>query len=99
ETQLGPEPNGALANLGGDPDAEQIPAAIEIAPVAEALSVPTGDVGLVAVPVASTPDPIIRISSIPSANRGVMSILLTDDIEKATTLMSFEGYSQLAIMQ
>jgi hypothetical protein len=99
-TQLGLEPDGPLANhIGDGPEVEQIPAAVEIAPVAEALSVPIGDVGLVEVPVASTADPIIRISSIPSANRGVLSVLLTDDIERATTLMSFEGFSQLAIMQ
>jgi predicted transcriptional regulator len=100
ETQLETGPNGALADhIEDGPGAEQTLPAVEIAPVAEVLSVPMGDVGLVEVPVSSSPDPIIRISSIPSANRGVMSVLLTDDIEKATTLMSFEGYSQLAIMQ
>ena len=69
------------------------------APVAEALNSPAGDAGVVEVPVVPPIDAIIRVSSIPSANRGVVSVLLMDPISKATTLMSFEGYSQLAIMQ
>jgi hypothetical protein len=69
------------------------------APVAEALNSPAGDAGVVEVPVAPPVDAIIRVSSIPSANRGVVSVLPTDPISRATTLMSFEGYSQLAIMQ
>jgi hypothetical protein len=69
------------------------------APVAEALNSPAGDAGVVEVPAVPSIDAIIRVSSIPSANRGVVSVLLTDPISKATTLMSFEGYSQLAIMQ
>jgi hypothetical protein len=69
------------------------------APVAEALNSPAGDAGVVEVLVVPPIDAIIRVSSIPSANRGVVSVLLTDSISKATTLMSFEGYTQLAIMQ
>jgi hypothetical protein len=69
------------------------------APVAEALNSPAGDAGVVEVPAVPPIDAIIRVSSIPSANRGVVSVLSTDPISKATTLMSFEGYSQLAIMQ
>ena len=69
------------------------------APVAEALNSPAGDAGVVEVPAVPPIDAIIRVSSIPSANRGVVSVLPTDPISKATTLMSFEGYSQLAIMQ
>jgi predicted transcriptional regulator len=71
------------------------------APLAEALNSPVGDAGVVEVAAAVVPtiDAIIRISSIRSANLGVVSVLPTDLISKATTLMSFEGYSQLAIMQ
>jgi len=69
------------------------------APVGESLNSPAGNAGIVEVPVVSSTEAIIRVSSIPSANRGVVSVLPTDSISKATTLMSFEGYSQLAIMQ
>jgi hypothetical protein len=69
------------------------------APVAEVLNSPAGDAGVVEVPVVPLIDAIIRVSSIPSANRGVASVLPTDPISRATILMSFEGYSQLAIMQ
>ncbi len=78
-------------------------------PIADDLSSPDGNAGVVEVPVSapidpppgiSAPgDPIRRISSIASANRGVARVLLTDTLEVATTLMRFEGYSQLAIMQ
>jgi CBS domain-containing protein len=79
------------------------------APVADDLSSPDGNTGVVEIPVATSPepppsvsapgDPVRRISSIASANRGVVSVLLTDTLLTATTLMRFEGYSQLAIMQ
>ena len=69
------------------------------APVAEPLNSPAGDAGVAVVPAASTVDAILRISSIPSANRGVVTVLEADPIARATTLMSLEGYSQLAIMQ
>jgi hypothetical protein len=79
------------------------------APVAEDLNSPDGNTGVVEIPVAtpldpppsvSAPgDPVRRISSIASANRGVLSVLLTDTLQTATTLMRFESYSQLAIMQ
>ena len=69
------------------------------APVAEPLNSPAGDAGVVEVAAATSIDAILRVSSIPSANRGVVTVLEADLISKATTLMSFGGYSQLAIMQ
>ncbi len=69
------------------------------APVAEPLNSPAGDAGVVEVPAAPPIDAIVRVSSIPSANRGVVTVLDADPISKATTLMSLEGYSLLAIMQ
>jgi hypothetical protein len=79
------------------------------APVAEDLNSPDGNTWVVQIPTASSPeppmsvtasiDPVRRIASIASANRGVVSVLLTDSLQTATTLMMFEGYSQLAIMQ
>jgi hypothetical protein len=78
---------------------EEEPIDKAVAPVAEALNSPAGDAGVVEVPAAPPIDAIIRVSSIRSANRGVVSVLPTDPISRATTLMSFEGYSQLAIMQ
>lgn len=84
---------------GAGESPEQIPSDTAAAPVAEALNSPIGDAGVVEVSVTAPSDAIIRISSIPSANRGVVSVLPTDSISKAATLMSLEGYSQLAIMQ
>lgn len=78
------------------------------APMEENLNSPDGNAGVIEIPVAtpvepanaSAPgDPVRRISSIASANRGVRSVLLTDSLQTATTLMIFSGYSQLAIMQ
>lgn len=79
------------------------------ASVAEDLNSPDGNTGVVEILVATPPepppsvsapgDPVRRISSIASANRGVVSVLLTDSLQTATTRMRFEGYSQLAIMQ
>ena len=79
------------------------------APIADDLSSPDDNEGVVEIPVSvpidpppsfSAPgDPVRRISSIASANRGVVSVLLTDTLQTATTRMRFEGYSQLAIMQ
>jgi hypothetical protein len=90
-----PSDQDAIAlSAGGEPPIDKA-----AAPVAEALNSPAGNAGVVEVPVVPPMDGIIRVSSIPSANRGVVSVLLTDSISKATTLMSFEGYSQLAIMQ
>jgi CBS domain-containing protein len=78
-------------------------------PLANNLSSPDGNQGVIEIPVAAPidpppsvlapGDPVRRISSIASANRGVVSVLLTDPLKVATTLMRFEGYSQLAIMQ
>ena len=67
--------------------------------MAEPLNSPAGDAGVVEVAAATSIDAILRVSSIPSANRGVVTVLEADLISKATTLMSFGGYSQLAIMQ
>ena len=90
---------GAEGQEGFDLSHEEEPIDRAAAPLAEALNSPLGDAGVVEVPVIPPVDAIIRISSIKSANRGVVSVLPTDPINKATTLMSFEGYSQLAIMQ
>ena len=87
------------ANGLGSPEEEMDPPDKAAAPVAEALNSPVGDAGVVEVLVTAQVDAVIRVSSVPSANRGVVSVLPTDPISKATTLMSFEGYSQLAIMQ
>jgi len=90
----------ALSQNGLDlSGAETAPIDKAAAPVAEALNSPAGDTGVVEVPSIPPVDAIIRVSSIPSASRGVVSVLPTDPIHTATTLMSFEGYSQLAIMQ
>jgi hypothetical protein len=83
----------------GDPEGEIDSTNKTAAPVAEALNSPAGDAGVVEVAVVALVNAIIRVSRIPSANRDVVSVLPTDPISKATTLMSFEGYSQLAIMQ
>lgn len=80
-------------------EGEEEPIDKAAAPVAEALNSPAGDAGVVEVSVMPPVDAIIRVSSVPSANRGVVSVLMTDKISLATTLMSFGGYSQLAIMQ
>jgi predicted transcriptional regulator len=48
---------------------------------------------------ASSADPIVRVASLAAANRGVVSISINDEVDKATTLMLFENYSQLAVMQ
>ncbi len=49
--------------------------------------------------VISSADPIVRVASLAAANRGVASISINDTLDKATTLMLFENYSQLAVMQ
>lgn len=51
------------------------------------------------VEVISPADPIVRVASLAAANRGVVSISVNDKLDKATTLMLFENYSQLAVMQ
>ena len=79
-------------------DQSQTTAAVEA--VAEPLNAPldaeatqTPDVDA-----ASAPDPVIRVASLAAANRGVVSVSVNDMINKATTLMFFENYSQLAVM-
>ncbi|MBV9498949.1 MAG: hypothetical protein JO138_06230, partial [Acidobacteriaceae bacterium] len=49
--------------------------------------------------VTSPVDPIVRVTSLAAANRGVVSVSANDKLDKATTLMLFENYSQLAVMQ
>lgn len=44
-------------------------------------------------------DPIVRVASLAAANRGVVSVSVNDKLDKATTLMFFENYSQVAVMQ
>lgn len=92
EVEQAVDPLGLSEEEGTPPDKS-------VAPVAEALNSPAGDAGVIEVLVSPPIDAVIRVSSIPSANRGVVSVLPTDPLSKATTLMSFEGYSQLAIMQ
>jgi len=98
------EPGVELSDIAPDQDGMDLSGGEEesinkATPVAEALNSPAGDAGVVEVPVVPPIDAIIRVSSIRSANRGVASVLLTDRISEATTVMGFEGYSQLAIMQ
>jgi hypothetical protein len=47
----------------------------------------------------SSADPVVRVASLAAANRGVVSVSINDDLDIATTLMLFENYSQLAVMQ
>jgi hypothetical protein len=78
-------------------------------PIADDLNSPDGNQGVIEIPVAAPidppssvmapGDPVRRISSMASANRGVARVLLSDPLQVATTLMRFEGFSQLAIMQ
>ncbi len=49
--------------------------------------------------VTSSVDPIVRVASLAAANRGVVSVSVNDKLDTATTLMLFENYSQLAVMQ
>ena len=44
-------------------------------------------------------DPVVRVASLAAANRGVVSVSINDKLDIATTLMLFENYSQLAVMQ
>jgi len=99
-SEISTSPENPIPSNGlGSPEEEIDQPDKAVAPVAEALNSPAGDAGVVEVLVTAQVDAIIRVASIPSANRGVVSVLPTDPISKATTLMSFEGYSQLAIMQ
>jgi CBS domain-containing protein len=92
-----PYPDVEIANEDGE------------APIADDLNSPDGNQGVIEIPVAAPidpptsvlapGDPVRRIASIASANRGVARVLLTDPLQVATTLMRFEGFSQLAIMQ
>lgn len=67
-------------------------------PRGETLNSPDSATGLIQV-AAQQIDPIARVASIPAAKSGVSTVLLTDSIDLATTRMSLDGYSQLAIMQ
>jgi predicted transcriptional regulator len=70
-----------------------------IKPKGETLNTSDDATGLVEVGGNNQIDPIARVSSIPAAQCGVSTVLLSDSIERATTKMSLDGYSQLAIMQ
>jgi predicted transcriptional regulator len=80
-------------------DQSQLPLATEA--VAQPLNAPLE----ASAPQAADPDvtfsvdPIVRVASLAAANRGVVSISIDYKLEKATTLMLFENYSQLAVMQ
>ncbi len=69
--------------------------------VAEPLNVPSGTTvpDVVEATVTSSADPIVRVASLAAANRGVVSVSISDKLDKATTLMLFENYSQVAVMQ
>lgn len=69
--------------------------------VAEPLNAPLGTASPEATDasVTSSVDPIVRVASLAAANRGVVSLSINDELDKATTLMLFENYSQLAVMQ
>lgn len=73
----------------------------EIDPVAEPLNAPpeTAMSEAADVSVKFPVDPIVRVASLAAANRGVVSVSINDKLDKATTLMLFENYSQLAVMQ
>ena len=73
--------------------------AVEATPKGETLDSPDTASGLIQVLTPTPVDPVARVSSIPTSKDGVVAVLLTDTIELATTKMSFDGYSQLAIMQ
>ena len=69
--------------------------------VAQPLNAPSEVVLLQAtdVVITASADPVLRVASLAAANRGVVSISINDKLEKATTLMLFDNYSQLAVMQ
>lgn len=70
-----------------------------IPPVAPPLEIPTNNTTLPEKAVSPSVDAVIRISTIASANRGVLTVSLSDSVRVASTQMMFHGYSQLAIMQ
>lgn len=80
-------------------DQSQMTSAVEA--VAEPLNAPSSvaDAQTPDVDSNSAPDPVVRVASLAAANRGVVSVSVDDKIDKATTLMFFENYSQLAVMQ
>jgi predicted transcriptional regulator len=80
-------------------DQSQLPLATDA--VAEPLNAPpeTATTDATDSAVSSSVDPIVRVASLAAANRGVVSVSTSDKLDKATTLMLFENYSQLAVMQ
>jgi predicted transcriptional regulator len=77
------------------------PSPLATEPVAEPLNVPLGTTApeVIEATVSSSADPIVRVASLAPANRGVVSVSVSDKLDMATTLMLFENYSQLAVMQ
>lgn len=80
-------------------DQNQSPLATEA--VAEPLNAPleTANFEATDASVTSSTDPVVRVASLAAANRGVVSVSTSDKLDKATTLMLFENYSQLVVMQ
>lgn len=80
-------------------DQTQMTAANET--VAQPLNAPSEQVApqILDVDSSSSSDPIVRVASLAAANRGVVSVSVNAQITEATTLMFFENYSQLAVMQ
>jgi predicted transcriptional regulator len=97
-----PEEQGSSDESIVDPalsDQSQLPLATEA--VAQPLNAPLEAVAPQAMDrdVTSSADPIVRVASLAAANRGVVSISINDKLDRATTRMLFENYSQLAVMQ
>lgn len=80
---------------------DQSPSPLATESVAEPLNVPLGTTvpEVMEATVTSSADPIVRVASLAAANRGVVSVSISDKLDKATTLMLFENYSQVAVMQ
>lgn len=80
---------------------DQIPSPLATESVAEPLNVPLGTTPpeVFEATMTSSADPIVRVASLAAANRGVVSVSIGDKLDKATTLMLFENYSQVAVMQ
>jgi predicted transcriptional regulator len=110
DTQESLEPN--LDRVGEEQEAtyesivdpaigDQSPLPLATESVAEPLNVPLGTTvpEVMEAIVTSSADPIVRVASLAAANRGVVSVSISDKLDKATTLMLFENYSQVAVMQ
>lgn len=105
---IAPETFGMEPGLSlGDPGADDPEGFQDSTPIAQELNAPDSNDGIVHVPSSTETspqldiqiDPVRKIGSLASANRGAVSVLLSDTLQTATTTMIFEGYSQVAIMQ